>query len=390
MAPRRSHPVTSGTVETAGFESPLWRALAVFRVAALIYALVLIYHNDHVYRDPSVAWVVGAVMIAWTAVSIYAYARPEWRRWPLLVADLLVMGGCLVASVPIIGIGPLASTRSLPGIAVAGTVVAWAIAKGSQGGAIAAVAIGGTDVSIRGIVNQNTLNSAILLVLAAVAIGYVSQLNVKTQARLARAVDLEASNRTRERLAREIHDSVLQVLTLVARRAHDLGGEGVELGRLAAEQEIKLRTLIGTSALAEPAEGTVDLRSVLAPFASETVTLAMPATRIGLSTRVCDELVAAVRSALDNVGQHAGPHARAWVLVEDDSDGVLITVRDDGPGIPVGRLEEAAAAGRLGVTQSIQGRVRDLGGSTVIRGGSGMGTEVELRIPRQGSPRARA
>jgi signal transduction histidine kinase len=382
MTARRPRPS-----ETAGFESPLWRALTVFRIAALIYAVVLIYHNDHVYRHADAAWIVAAVMTAWTAASIYAYARPEWRRWPLLVTDLVVMGSCLVASVPVIGMGPLSSTRSLPGIAVAGTVVAWAIARGSQGGAIAAVVIGTTDVSIRGIVNQNTLNSAILLVLAAVAIGYVSQLNVKTQARLARAVDLEASNRTRERLAREIHDSVLQVLTLVARRAHDLGGEGVELGRLAAEQEIKLRGLIGTSGLAEVTEGTADLRTALAGFASETVTLAMPATSIALPAGVCDELAAAVRSALDNVSQHAGPGARAWVLVEDDDGGVMITVRDDGPGIPAGRLAEAASAGRLGVTHSIEGRVRDLGGSAVIRGGSGMGTEVELRIPRPRSPR---
>ncbi len=103
---------------------------------------------------------------------------------------------------------------------------------------------------------------------------------------------------------------MLQVLTLVARRAHDLGGEGVELGRLAAEQEIKLRALVGTAAATEPGDGVTDLRSMLAGFASETVTLAIPATPIGLPAGVCAELAAAVGSALDNVDQHAGPAPR--------------------------------------------------------------------------------
>jgi signal transduction histidine kinase len=58
-----------------------------------------------------------------------------------------------------------------------------------------------------------------------------------------------------------------------------------------------------------------------------------------------------------------------------------VTIRDDGPGIPDGRLAAAAAAGRLGVSHSICGRLRELGGSAAIRS-SAEGTEVELRLPR--------
>lgn len=39
-----------------------------------------------------------------------------------------------------------------------------------------------------------------------------------------------------------------------------------------------------------------------------------------------------------------------------------MTVRDDGPGIPEGRLAQAEGEGRLGVALSIRGRLRDLGG----------------------------
>jgi signal transduction histidine kinase len=58
-------------------------------------------------------------------------------------------------------------------------------------------------------------------------------------------------------------------------------------------------------------------------------------------------------------------------------------VRDDGPGIPEGRLEESAAEGRLGVQQSIVGRMHDLGGTATVRSQAGQGTEWELGIPRR-------
>ena len=48
----------------------------------------------------------------------------------------------------------------------------------------------------------------------------------------------------RARLARAVHDGVLQVLALIQRRGRELGGESAELGRMAGEQESALRALI--------------------------------------------------------------------------------------------------------------------------------------------------
>ena len=163
-----------------------------------------------------------------------------------------------------------------------------------------------------------------------------------------------------------------------------MGGAAAELGVLAGEQEAALRSLVG-SARSEPvAEG--DLGALLAPYASNVVSLATPAEPVRLPPLVAAELAAAVGAAVSNVRHHCGPDARAWILVEDDPEAVTVSIRDDGPGIEPGRLDEAAAAGRLGVAQSIRGRVYDLGGDVSIVSAPGQGTEIELRVPRSARP----
>jgi len=83
------------------------------------------------------------------------------------------------------------------------------------------------------------------------------------------------------------------------------------------------------------------------------------------------------REALESRGRNIYVNAR---LHEDES--IEVSIRDDGPGMPAGRLAEAAADGRLGVSHAICGRVRELGGSATITSTPGAGTEVQLRIPR--------
>ena len=60
---------------------------------------------------------------------------------------------------------------------------------------------------------------------------------------------------------------------------------------------------------------------------------------------------------------------------------MVVTVRDEGPGIPAGRLEAARAEGRLGVAGSIHGRMADLGGTARLTTAPGQGTEWELELP---------
>jgi signal transduction histidine kinase len=367
-------------------EAPLWRAITVFRVASLAYVGALVARNFTAYAHSWAVAGIFAAMVAWTAAAGYAYARPAWRRWPLLLADLGVTMAILVVTPWAMGRGNLAA--GIPTISVAwlaGPVLAWAVSGGRRRGAIAAVALGAVDLAARGQVKQSTVTGIVLMLLAGVAVGHVARLAVDAEARLQRAVELEAASRERERLARGIHDSVLQVLAMLRRRGAHLDGEAGELARLAGEQEAALRALVAGSPSVEAsasAPDTADLRPLLAGLGGTRVSVAGPATPVPLAATVADEVVAAVRAALDNVARHGAGIARAWVLVEDEPAAVTVTIRDDGPGIPDGRLAEAAAEGRLGVAQSIRGRIRDLGGTVEITSRPGEGTEVELRVPR--------
>ena len=264
-------------------------------------------------------------------------------------------------------------------------MLAWAVAYGRRAGMAAAVVLGACDIArhrpISGAFNASALNGPFLLLLAGWVVGYVSRLAVQAEQAVQQAAQLEAASRERERIARGIHDSVLQVLALVHRR-------GMEAGRLAGEQETALRNLIAAGDGEPLPLGELDLRTLLSQEISTTVSVVTPAEPVRLGSEAARETASAVRAALDNVRHHGGDSARAWVLVEDERDQVTVTVRDDGPGIPAGRLEEAAADGRLGISQAIRGRIRDLGGSVGITSAPGTGTEVRLHVPRRGEPPA--
>jgi signal transduction histidine kinase len=255
----------------------------------------------------------------------------------------------------------------------------------------------GCDFLLRSEAITVSINGTVLLLLAGVIVGHLARLAADVEAEHQHATQLEAASRERERLARDIHDSVLQVLALVQRRGAEAGGAAAELGRLAGQQEAALRALVGRAAASgspvADGPGDTDLRALIMGVQAEQVTVSVPAQPVWLGRPTAGELTAAVLAALDNVRRHCGAQAHAWVLVEDEPGVVTVTIRDDGPGIPDGRLAQAAAASRLGVSQSICGRLRNLGGSATISSAPGEGTEVELRLPRPApvpAPAARA
>lgn len=367
-----------------GIEGSFWRAIAVYRVASLGYAALLMASAGG-YQRPVAGWLVLGAMTAWTAITTAAYSTARSR--PLLVADLLVTLGAMLAS-PYVQ-GPDARASGLMPITatwVGGPVLAWAVYGGRRAGAIAAIVLSLGDLWLRGLSSWHLsapVNGSVLLVLAGTVVGHMARLTRQAEERLQRAVEVEAAGRERERLARGIHDSVLQVLALVQRRGLEIGGEAAELGRLAGEQEEALREMIrsGPDGTERDGAGLTDLGARLRRFGSATVTVSAPATPLPLPADQAREVVAAVGAALDNVRRHCGEDARAWVLAENDGVSITVTVRDEGPGIPAGRLVEAETEGRLGIARSIRGRVAGLGGTVTVTSVPGQGTEVELTVP---------
>ncbi|MGW0803045.1 MacS family sensor histidine kinase [Nonomuraea sp. NPDC002799] len=369
-----------------GIEGPFWRAIAVFRVASLGYAAVLMAQNRG-YEEPVIGWLVLGVMALWTAGATFAYPVAALRRWPLLGIDLLVTMACLLASPYVEGARQGAEgVMPVPATWVAGPVLAWAVHGGRRAGVAAAAVVAAGDLWLRHRTADDPIlvNGAVLLVLSGVVVGHVASLAKEAGERMRRAAEMEAAQRERERLARDIHDSVLQVLAMVQRRGREIGGAAAELGRLAGAQEAALRELImghpPPDGLDE-GHGAADLRVLLMRYGSSEVTVSTPATPLLLPFAVAKGAAAAVGAALDNVRAHCGPRARAWVLVESAEGTVTVSIRDDGPGIPDGRLAEALADGRMGVARSIRGRVAELGGAVSISSVPGQGTEVEITLP---------
>ncbi|MFD6973778.1 MacS family sensor histidine kinase [Streptomyces sp. NPDC059979] len=387
-------------------EQPLWRALTAYRLLTMVYAALLFAAAHKEFPRPGVAVGYLAFLAVWTLATSRKVANAASCTKGFLVADLTVaIVGIVLTPVADAQARIATGGSTLPTIWTAGAVLAFAIKGGWRWACFASTIVAAANLAIHtGQPTRDTLHNVLLVWVASVAIGYVVEVARASENTLARALEIEAATRERERLARDIHDGVLQVLAMVQRRGTELGGEAEELGRMAGEQEVALRTLV-SSGLVQPsrvsrdesrgalvdsyeveeqgaADAELDLRTLLAPHAGSRVSFAEPGTPVPLPAPAAKELAAAVGAALDNVRRHAGDGARAWILVEDWGDEVIVTVRDDGPGIPAGRLDQAEGEGRMGVALSIRGRLRDLGGSADLVSVPGQGTEVELKVPR--------
>ncbi|MGW6282733.1 MacS family sensor histidine kinase [Kribbella sp. NPDC055071] len=361
---------------------PLWRALVAFRIITWGFACLGVWTRwDGIVR-PSGAVLQLAVMGVWTVISSIGYSRRWGRRnTRLAFADLVVTIGCMYATLwaqPLMDIRGGASV--LTSVWAAGPVLALAISRGRDGGLLGAATISLALLSLRGFDNASRILSNVqLLLVSGLVVGYAASTMRRAGARLRSAIATESATAERLRLSRSIHDGVLQVLAQVQRRGTTIGGEALELAQLAAEQEVALRTLMSArSAVAD--DDRVDLCGLLLPLATTRVDVVVPAGPVLLPVATAVELVAAVKEALSNVIKHAGGEARSWVVVEDLGTEVVVSVRDDGIGTTVARLEQARVDGHLGVSQSIRGRITDLGGTVTVRTALGDGTEWELKV----------
>lgn len=366
----------------------MFRALRWLR---LVVTLNLIFFNLAVRADfahPVAALVLVAGLVAWTLFAVWAYAAAHRRTRLLLSVDLAISAGAILVSPWLKESGPHAT---VPGFWVMVVVLAWGVHWRWTGGLVAAAVVSAADISTRlPDITQAHYGNVFLLMIGGPLFGYLCGSLQRVAAERDEAQRLAALAHERARLGRAVHDGVLQVLAMVQRRGPELGPEGADLGRLAGEQEQALRALVHVTETAGIARdvGTLDVSALLSQVAhrgSPQVSLAAPGHPVFLPGAVAVELVAAAAACLDNVAVHVGEFAHAWVLLEDLGDRVVVSVRDEGPGIASGRLAAAEVDGRLGVSQSICGRLTDIGGTAELSTGA-HGTEWELSVPAPGSP----
>ncbi|MFI7001271.1 MacS family sensor histidine kinase [Nocardia sp. NPDC050175] len=375
--------------------TPLWRAAQALRLVTLLYAVLQQVASAPYYQNQRLSWVLIALMAVWSgasAIMLSQWQFPDVRRvrvW-VVFGDHVVVIALMAATRLVADYDWYHGHQTLPTTLWAtNAVIGAAILRGPVAGVLSGALIAAVALTVRDQWGQDVWTDATVPVLVSVglALGLAANTARRAQDQLERAVRLTAATEERERLSREVHDGVLQVLSYIKRRGTEIGGPTEELARRAAEQEVALRVLITESAVRDDSGGAeVDLRPLLTVHATPSVFVSTPGNPVPIGRWAGAEIAAAVATALSNVGLHAGPDAKAYVLLEDTGDELVISVRDDGVGIPPGRLAEAEAEGRLGVSRSIVGRIEALGGTaellTDTEGGVGFGTEWEFRVPR--------
>lgn len=194
-------------------------------------------------------------------------------------------------------------------------------------------------------------------------------------ARLWKSQMSQRASRVREvqraEIAAHLHDSVLQTLALIQNRA----GASSEVARLARAQERELRDWLfaGTTPVGD--DFATEVRE-----AAAAIELDYPARLevvvVGESTGPSNPaLFAATREAMVNAARHVGGEISVYLELSARASDVY--VRDRGPGFDV----DALPADRLGVRESIIGRMSRAGGiATVGPGVGGTGTEIHLHL----------
>ncbi|WP_274561436.1 ATP-binding protein [Streptomyces spiramyceticus] len=185
----------------------------------------------------------------------------------------------------------------------------------------------------------------------------------------------------RAEVAAHVHDSVLHTLTLIQRNAEDAG----EVRRLARAQERELRNWLykpeGTGK--EESEEPATLAEAVKRSAAEVEDKhGVPLEVVVVGDCPLDDKLAAqmqaAREAMVNAAKYGGEGGAVQVYAEVEGRTVFVSVRDRGPGFDL----DSVPGDRMGVRESIIGRMQRNGGTARLRSAPDGGTEVELEMER--------
>ncbi|KSU78863.1 phage shock protein C (PspC) family protein [Pseudarthrobacter enclensis] len=327
-------------------------------------------------------------------------ADPPWFRWQsmkygkeiLLGCGLLLVAGILIAQ--LLGVDVPLGTLIPAAAVLGGASIAWMQldetrraglvdkTKADQAGGWARLAAGlalvvaGVLVMVSG---SGSWEQTWLALLASVAVlGGVVLVLLPWALKFWRDLEGERAGRIREteraEIAAHLHDSVLQTLALIQRRA----GSEHDVVRLARAQERELRGWLFQDPGRESGQFSDRIKAAAAEVED---LLGNPVEVVSVGdaamTEAHEAMVQASREAMLNASRHGGGSVSVYLEASDGQAEVFI--KDRGPGFDLSEVPED----RMGVRESIIGRMKRHGGSATILS-TGEGTEVRLRFPAAG------
>ncbi|WP_336923449.1 PspC domain-containing protein [Aquipuribacter sp. SD81] len=375
----------------AGVRAAFLVATLVAGIGPLVYLLlwVAVPRRDGVLPAGEAPRTAGGRGRRWTPGG----EQLVWLLWGVgfLVAGAVLLLQRLDVAVPVGTVVPLAvvATGAFLTWSTLGTTERRRLVDGATGGTgsgtlrlLAGVGLAGSGILLLALTGTDAQALRPALLAGVAVLGGVGLLVAPTVLTLWRRSEAERLARVRETeraaIAAHLHDSVLQTLALIQRRPDDPQA----VARLARAQERELRGWLYGDAAGR--EGT--LASAVADAVAQVEDdHGVPVEVVQVGDCPLDDrsaaLVAAAREAVLNAVRHARPPVQVYVEVADGEVRAFVTDRGDGLDLADLDDPERVPPDRLGLRESVLGRMRRAGGSAGVRRAPGGGTEVSLHLP---------
>ncbi len=381
-------PVVTPPREEIALERGLLTGIAMFRWLALAWMIAILAIDG---RNPETfdhLWVAAAFAVAAVGFTIWATvgvrgAPERIMSTPALVAEGSIAIGMQLADQWVYSAVHYPHSQSLGSVWPLAWVMTVGIRFAGRGGALAGLSIGAanwlSDVAFgpeRWYGNRalGAWGTIVLYTVGGAAAGFVA-------IKLREAERQIASARAHEEVARTLHDGVLQTLAIVQRRSDDQ-----QLVQLARDQEVELREfLFGAPPGSRRGlrERGPDLAAALRQAATAVerkhgirAQVVLAGELAPAEVEVITAVTGAVGEALTNAAKHGGASHATVFLEPGETGGLFCSVKDDGQG-----FEKARSTEGVGISRSIRGRIREVGGRVEIDGRPGRGAEVRLWVP---------